>query len=110
MNDRRAARDALLARSTAVGMALTVLTATATGAVTGWLARPEPAGAQVAPEPPVTVRLPQPRRTVYLRVVLRQEPAGRPLRTPPRRPAAPRPPAVAPAPTRAAPVARSDGS
>ena len=109
MDHRRAARDALLARSTAAGVALTVLAAAGTGAVTGWLARPEPAVAQ-APEPPGTAPAPQPRRTVYLQVVLRPQQAARPVGTTPLRRAAPRPPAVAPAPSRARPVARSDGS
>lgn len=111
MQDRVAARDALLARTTGTGLALTLLAAVLTGGVTGWLARPEAVTAEPAASPaPAAAAVPRPRRTVY--VVVPAAPAPAVSRTAPRAPArsAPRAPAAPPRPARQPAVTTSSGS
>lgn len=114
--DPVAARNALVARTTGVGIALTLLAAALTGGVTGLLARPEPVAAEPpvaeTAAPPVTQPIPRPRRTIYVRVPAAQ-PAPRPAaRTSTRAPArsAPRPPAAPPRAARQPAVTTSSGS
>lgn len=111
MQDRAAARDALLARTTGMGLSLTLLAAALTGGVTGVLARPEPLAAEPVPSPsPASAPVPRPRRTVYVRVPAVSPPFVTPgtARTITRR--APRPPAAPPRPARQPAVTTSSGS
>ena len=91
--DAFAARDALLARTRAVGLVLTVLVGAATGGVAGLLARTDAAD----PAPPdAATATPRPLRTVYVPVPAGVRPAPAPARPPQR--------------TRQAPVTVSDAS
>lgn len=112
--DPVAARDALVTRTTGVGIALTLLATALTGGVTGLLARPEPVAAETpvaeTAAPPVTQPIPRPRRTIYVRVPSAQPaPAARTTTRGPAR-SAPRPPAAPPRPARQPAVTTSSGS
>lgn len=116
--DPAAARNALVARTTGVGIALTLLAAALTGGVTGLLARPDPVAAEppavdpagAAAPPPVLRPAPRPRRTIYVRVPAAQPaPAARTTTRAPVR-SAPRPPAAPPRPARQPAVTTSSGS
>ena len=103
LSRRVAARDALRARTVAVGVASSVVAMTLTGAIAGAMARAHDAGAEaVAQEAPALV--PAPRRTVYLQVRAVTGPQAT------RRASPPRPPANPPRPARQAPVTSSAGS
>ena len=111
MQDRAAARDALVARTTGMGLSLTLLAAALTGGVTGVLARSEPLAAEPVPSPsPASGPVPRPRRTVYVRVPAVAAPEVTRTTTRPATRRAPRPPAAPPIPARQPAVTTSSGS